>query len=248
MVTPAKPDTPIKNDDTSDIGLSSLSSSHSRASDESDTSDIKPKRQRKAAVDRSQSSNADGAADTSVTPRRGRPKRKIHESESSDDDDARIEADIAAPTSRNRDRKQTLCASVLKRWWYCLPPWPPEDWTPDLALKERKLIKVDLDEWDDTEDVNEEGFTKVYELSQYPGVFRGPDKRIYDLRPLKDCPNYTNFMKKSESELVALLIKALENQIKVVKDKKLEDSVDLNSLMHELREARNHVAKRKSLD
>ena len=36
---------------------------------------------------------------------------------------------------------------VLKRWWYCLPEWPPTNFDYDKALKEKGLRKVELSMW-----------------------------------------------------------------------------------------------------
>lgn len=57
----------------------------------------------------------------------------------------------------------------LSRWWYVLPPWPPTDFDFDAALRERKLEVVSLEEWEQLDDINEHGITKVYPISYYPG-------------------------------------------------------------------------------
>jgi len=128
-------------------------------------------------------------------------------------------------------------AQFLRRWWYALPPWPPEDWNPSAALLARKLKVVDIEEWDDTEDVDEEGFTKVYQLSQFRGVFRDPYGTAHDLRPREGCPCYSNFVKKSDEELYKLIITAATNQMKILEKSVYDERELLKSLQEEIVEA-----------
>jgi len=38
--------------------------------------------------------------------------------------------------------KKALIYDVLKRWWYCLPDWPPRDFDYSETLVERNLREV----------------------------------------------------------------------------------------------------------
>lgn len=51
-----------------------------------------------------------------------------------------------------------------------LPSWPPSDFDWDAALKQRKLKVVRIEEWEQLDDVDEHGFTKVYPISNFPGT------------------------------------------------------------------------------
>ena len=52
-------------------------------------------------------------------------------------------------------------------------------------------------------------------LDGFPGVFKGVDGKVYDLRPKDSCPSFENLKSKPFKYLSVLLEKALDNQIKV---------------------------------
>jgi len=99
------------------------------------------------------------------------------------------------------------------------------------------LKLVDVEEWDDTEDVDENGFTKVYQLSQFRGVFRDPNGAAHDMRPREGCPCYNNFIKKSEEELYQLIITAATNQMKILEKSVYDERELLKGLQEEIDEA-----------
>lgn len=43
--------------------------------------------------------------------------------------------------------KKELIYNILKRWWYCMPDWPPVDYDYSEKLKENQLRKVELALW-----------------------------------------------------------------------------------------------------
>lgn len=55
------------------------------------------------------------------------------------------------------------------RWWYAWPQWPPEDFDYSKELEKRKLKWVSLEEYEDLDDVDKNGYTKVYQISAFPG-------------------------------------------------------------------------------
>lgn len=113
-----------------------------------------------------------------------------------------------------RDEKQALVAKLLCRWWYVLPAWPPEDdsfYEP--ILSERRLRVVAVEQFESEPDQDERGFSKVFGVTCYNGLFRDMQGNLLDLRPQETCPSYNNMMLKSVPELHALLITAYGNQL-----------------------------------
>lgn len=115
---------------------------------------------------------------------------------------------------RNRTPKQKVVADLLCRWWYALPDWPPQDEAYYQAeLEKEKLRRVPIQQWEWVPEKDERGFRKVYELSQFRGLFRTSTGELKDLRPKETCPSYKNFHKKELPELYQLLVKAYEGQL-----------------------------------
>lgn len=156
-----------------------------------------------------------------AAPRPQRRNKKAQEdsenegaaSSDGDDDETGGYRPVVSSRMAQRDAKQKLVAQLLCRWWYVLDPWPPSDFDCDVELRRRKLKVVPLDQWEAADDVDEEGFTKVYPISYYPGVYRDPQGNAIDLRPLEGKPCYSTFKNYSELELNNLLVTALTNQI-----------------------------------
>jgi hypothetical protein len=130
-----------------------------------------------------------------------------------------------AVTKRDRSIKEQLVADLLCRWWYVMPDWPPDDEAYFQAeLEKRNLRKVPLEEWDWEPEVDKNGRAKVYELSQFKGLFRDVSGELRDLRPKDSCPCFSNYMKKEVTELYDLLVVALENQLKDLVNSKYNES------------------------
>lgn len=55
------------------------------------------------------------------------------------------------------------------RWWYILPDWPNPHHDYTNELKEAKLKLLTIAEYEEHEDNDANGFTKVYEFSTYKG-------------------------------------------------------------------------------
>jgi len=68
--------------------------------------------------------------------------------------------------------KDDLVYDVLKRWWYCLPDWPPVNYDYKPALLKHRLRVVEFKNFRNEKEVSEEGFKKVYEVPSYPGIFK----------------------------------------------------------------------------
>lgn len=141
---------------------------------------------------------------------------------------------------RDRTPKQQVVADLLCRWWYALPDWPPDDqefYKP--KLEERKLRQVTIQEWEWVPEEDERGFKKVYQLSQFRGVFRNSSGEMIDLRPQETCPCFQNFMKKDLPELYDLLVKAYEGQLKDLANSKYNEERFRKELEAALNKTRN---------
>jgi hypothetical protein len=112
-----------------------------------------------------------------------------------------------------RDAKQKLVATLLCRWWYVLPPWPPEDYKYDDALAHRNLRRVSVNNFHNEAEFDERGFQNVYELTHFRGLFRAANGTLFDLRPIEGRPSYDQLMLKSKPELYRLLIAAYDAQL-----------------------------------
>ncbi|KAF8818528.1 hypothetical protein IE077_004331 [Cardiosporidium cionae] len=135
-----------------------------------------------------------------------------------------------------RSRKEKLVSQLLVRWWYAFPQWLSFDKEYSKELSQKELKCVSLEEWEDLEDLDENGFTKVYEISGFPGVFRDPQGNSIDVRDKDTCPSYSNFMKKSELQLLTLIQEALVNQLDKLKESRYDETKYRGKLQHELRD------------
>lgn len=129
---------------------------------------------------------------------------------------------------RERSPKEQVVVDLLCRWWYAYPSgdWPPSD--PafyDPELNKRSLRRVSIQEWEWVPEKDEQGRSKVYELSQFKGTFRTSNGDIVDLRPMDTCPSHNNFMKKDMPELYSMLLTAYEAQIKDLANSKYDESI-----------------------
>mmetsp|Transcript_136165 Transcript_136165/g.434797 ORF Transcript_136165/g.434797 Transcript_136165/m.434797 type:complete len:156 (-) Transcript_136165:88-555(-) len=122
-----------------------------------------------------------------------------------------------------RSIKDEIVAKLLCRWWYAEEyiknDWPPQDESFYQAeLDKRKLRKVTIEQWEWLPEQDAKGYSKVYELSQFRGVYRNSAGESIDLRPKDRCPCQTNFRKKDLATLCAMLLGAYENQLKDLKN------------------------------
>ncbi|PHJ16571.1 unchacterized apicomplexan-specific serine rich low complexity protein [Cystoisospora suis] len=151
-------------------------------------------------------------------------------------DDEGDGADISMGTfdPRNRNTRAKLVAQLLCRWWYVMPEWPPPDFNYEAELRKRRLKLVTLEEYEDLDDVDEQGFTKVYQISAFPGVFRDPNGNAIDLRPAEGRPCYSNLTKKTEYELLQLVEVAIKNQMEKLKESVYDERATHKKLQAEL--------------
>ncbi|CDJ59855.1 hypothetical protein, conserved [Eimeria maxima] len=121
-------------------------------------------------------------------------------------------------------------------WWYAWPQWPPADFDYSRELEKRKLKWVALEEYEDLDDVDKDGYTKVYQISAFPGVFRDPNGNAIDLRPEEGRPSYRNARQLSELELLQLIAKAIRGQMEALKKSPFDETALQRALQQELEE------------
>jgi len=124
-----------------------------------------------------------------------------------------------AVKSRQRSAKEDVIAQLLCRWWYSEPylgkDWPPQEESFYAErLEKGSMRRVTMQEWEWLPEVDDAGRRKVYELSQFRGVFRNSAGDIVDLRPKETCPCLNNFLQKDLGTLCQMLLSAYRNQLK----------------------------------
>jgi len=132
---------------------------------------------------------------------------------------------------KQRTPKEQVVVDLLCRWWYVMDDWPPKD--PafyDALLEKQKLRRVSIQEWEWVPDIDKEGRGKVYELSQFKGIFRKSDNEKVDLRPHDLCPSFNNLISKDLPTLYSMLVEAYEKQIKDLERSNYDEKVLADSL------------------
>ncbi|EEA04874.1 uncharacterized protein CMU_039410 [Cryptosporidium muris RN66] len=245
----------IDSDESSDSFFNSLSRSStdsdslSSNSDDVSSSEREQFKNRKASINkkvRKATSSMSSKSSSIPKNKEADSKRTSKKKDGMLDDDNSLEGTSihAYVPRRDRDRKQILVAAVLCRWWHALPDWPPPNMDYNIELHKNKLRLVDIDDWEDAVDIDDNGYAKVYQLSNYPGVFRDYKGVAHDLRPIENKPCYSNLIKMDEDKLYDLLITALRNQIKTLQSQSIYSETTLiEELEKELFEAEALVQK-----
>ena len=129
--------------------------------------------------------------------------------------------------------KGILVNELLKRWWYALPPWPPENYDTSEKLKENKLRLVKIADWKKEPKLDKDNFEKCFELTGYKYVYLNNDGKIFDLRPEEGKPSYNNFIKLPDVKLHEYLLKALKGQLEELEKR---NSVNEKELRQNIKE------------
>ena len=130
--------------------------------------------------------------------------------------------------------KSILVYQLLKRWWYALPKWPPENYDCSDKLNEKKLRVVNLIDWKKESKFNENNFEKCFELPGFKYIFCDSQGKIYDFRPEENKPSFNNLMKLSDQKLYEYLIIALKKQIEILE--KEEINTNNKELINDLKD------------
>merc|ERR1719473_1227814 len=73
--------------------------------------------------------------------------------EEEDDDGWHLPPGVPAPQPvEERDARHKLVAQLLCRWWFALPPWPPENFDYDAELANRRCRRVPITMFDQEPD------------------------------------------------------------------------------------------------
>merc|ERR1719473_2070270 len=76
--------------------------------------------------------------------------------EEEDDDGWHLPPGVPAPQPvEERDARQKLVAQLLCRWWFALPPWPPENYDWDAELSRRRVRRTALNTFDQEPELDE---------------------------------------------------------------------------------------------
>lgn len=130
-----------------------------------------------------------------------------------------------AVKKKDRQPKEEAVAQLLCRWWYSLPDWPPQEESYyQEKLRAEGCKKVRIEEWEWLPEVDDKGLKKVYELSQFRGVYRKANGELLDLRPQETCPCYANLIKWDMAKLYKCLVQALEKQLEDLKNSKYNET------------------------
>jgi len=143
------------------------------------------------------------------------------------------ESGISSTKKVSLKPKGILVNELLKRWWFALPPWPPENFDTSEKLKENKLRLVKISDWKREPKFDKDNFEKCLELPGFKYVYLNNDGKIFDLRPEEGKPSYNNLIKLSDAKLHEYLAKALKGQLEVLEKR---NSINEKGLRQELKE------------
>ena len=187
------------------------------------------------------SSSSSSSSESSISSEKKHNKKKINKSPK------KKKSESKKKTNNNNNKilkpKAILVYQLLKRWWYALPKWPPENYNCEEKLRNNKLRVVNLIDWKKEpkyDDFN--NFEKCFELPGFKYVYCNSNGKLYDFRPEENKPSFNSFMKLPDVKLYEYLIEALKKQIDILqkenlsRDKKLihdlEDELEKNERIY----------------
>ena len=139
-------------------------------------------------------------------------------------------------------RKEYYVHQLLQRWWYALPPWPPNNYDTSQKLEENKLRLVQEENWKKEIDINSDNYKKCVELPGYKYVYITKEGKIFDFRPEEGKPSYNNLMKLSDIDLHQYIVTALKNQLNDLEKKNYYSEVKLkNDIKNQLKIAKRNL-------
>ena len=140
-------------------------------------------------------------------------------------------------------RKKYYVHQLLQRWWYALPPWPPDNYDTSEKLRENKLRLVEEKNWKKEVEINSDDFKKCLELPGYKYVYVTKEGKVYDFRPEEGKPSFNNLMKLNDIELHQYIVKALQNQLDDLQKKNFFSERDLKmDIKKQLKIAKNNLS------
>ena len=143
------------------------------------------------------------------------------------------ESGISSTKKESIKPKGILVNEILKRWWYALPPWPPENYDTSEKLKENKLRLVKIIDWKKEPKMDKDNLEKCLELPGFKYVYLNTEGKIFDFRPEEGKPSYNNLKKLPDVKLHEYLAKALKGQLEELEKR---NSVNEKELREKLKE------------
>ena len=139
-------------------------------------------------------------------------------------------------------RKKYYVYQLLKRWWYALPPWPPENIDVSEKLKKNKLRLIEEKNWKKEVEINSDDFKKCIELPGYKYVYITKEGKVYDFRPEEGKPSFNNLMKLNDIELHQYIVKGLKAQLDILNKKNFNSEKNLrNQIKNKLKIAQTNL-------
>ena len=134
---------------------------------------------------------------------------------------------IKTSSKKIKNNQSNLVNELLCRWWYALPQWPPEDYDISDKLREKKLRLINIKGWKKEPKNDEKGYEKCIQLPGFKYVVSDSNGKIYDFRPQKGKPSYSNFIKMPKKQLCRLLLEALKKQLEELNNRKIVSEQEL---------------------
>lgn len=212
----------------------------------------KPGVKRKTLSSSTSSSSSSSSSSSNAPLQKAKPKAKkapvkvLKRNASANEEEGELDSG-GAVQKRKRSLKDEVVAALLCRWWYAdyyvKNDWPPQEESfYEEALEKTKLRKVEIQEWEWVPEVDSSGRKKVYELTQFRGVFRDSAGNMVDLRPKDTCPCQNVFQQKDLSTLLTMLISAYENQKKDLANSKYNTEKAHDELARSIIKAKSLLA------
>ena len=186
----------------------------------------------KSYSDSSESDNDEEENSSSESSKKKKPKPQIHKKIISKKTEKKESGNSSIKKTPLKP-KGALVNDLLRRWWYALPAWPPENFDTSEKLKENKLRLVKIADWKKEPKLDKDNFEKCYELPGFKYVYLNSDGKIFDLRPEEGKPSYNNLIKLPDVKLHEYLAKALKAQLAELEKR---NSVQENELRKTIKE------------
>ena len=208
-------------------------------SDEESESDSEDKSYSGESDDESSSESYSSSSKHSAKKIKSKPKskpkiKKIKKSEKNEKSEKKEKKEEkSTPKKKSLKPKGNLVMDILKRWWYVLPEWPPENYDTSEKLKENKLRLVKIIDWKKEPKFDKDNLEKCYELPGYKYVYVNTEGKVFDFRPEEGKPSYKNLIQLPDVKLYEYLTKALKGQLEELEKRNNVLEKDLRKIIKE---------------
>ncbi len=90
--------------------------------------------------------------------------------------------------------------------------WPPREFDYGRALAKLGYREVPIADWITVPELDDDKLAKVYQLTQFRGVFRNSNQEMLDMRPKNSCPCFANLQKQPIEKLLAFAVRAYDDR------------------------------------